>query len=1778
MCVTQVVFSYQGITALILGIIIYNIIDSPELATYQIGYEPAFKRLLISIMSSTSTPTTEQGSSPKKGTTLPKPAKEKEPTPFTSGSSGSSSSTTEPPTPPRAIVPLVQPHTVQLFGINVNQLGEPPKLKGSNSFDYEDWKKKFIMWGTSRGVYKFINTESTETIVQANSYLKAYNFSEKQIWEIYMQLHERLYGLICLSIYDAMGSDIQDTISSEQLSHKEEKEDTVFSFLEFNSNYLWKKIKQTFEKKAGGATIQCLEELITLRWDEKDNPLQFKQKFDSIIHRFNNIENDEVKPGQKLSEGAKFALVTRALPRRYETIVQAVTTTQTNLSVEHLFTALQRNVDNVTVQRQRHNQGKDSALGFDQSSSSSSSSSDDKSSSHQHQNKPRPPKKDKKGNGKHGKGNNYNNDDKGNPKHQPKTPYKDKKGDSDLVQLPLITTQEYDLLDDKNIHSDVCPPTSITTQFSSNQFALDTVLGNNPVDQDQALRLAEAQAGHFILDTGSSRHITFDKSILCNLTNIEEIRMTGATGHHVRINLMGSVQLDEKVILNNVCYSSNTAFNLLSFALLLDSGMTVSKCEAKIIVLTKNVQLRSGKKIRVVMSFHRVPGTGTWRLKIPDFARKYTVQTRSAFGHTDYISQPSQATSSRPNNNNTKSLTPSTSSATSSSAPNQSDSYNKSVNYFQPNENVTAVFVDAPVVSANQILTFHDNEKDLAKIWHSRLGHQNIQIITQMNHQLNLGISKSQLDNLANCTCDSCIYGKGRATGISTEIPEQHKPTRPLQILFMDLIGWISTYDSKRDKMTRVETMGGNLYALNVVDGFSSYGATKVIKYKSDAAEAAIDVVNNWELGSGKRVERIQVDGGELVSNLFQQFCIEKGIRLTITTRDHPQHNGKVERRNGILKEMVRSMFAHSCVPTSLWGEAILYATFIYNNSVQPSIQNQIPNQVLFNKTSSAKNFKVFGCDAYVLLDQDKRGAFDARYRLGMFVGINEQQNCYRVLKPGTNTVINSRDVKFIETSFKVAQSFDGDRNYSDLPVVFNNYYLPQQPSTVASTQVPSNTESIPVTLPKLPVVQQPVPITNPSNLSTNSFSPSRDPGSSTSTVIPVVIPTIPVVIPPIPVSISNNEMESKHDTDEPMVQQTTPKSRIEPPARATAAPHVVSSVPISSLSSLPFRKVLGVSLPPPSTTVKPPTSTSTASKLSARKTRSRTVRNSVLFLDENDELYDSVTAGLFSNDDTFLSVQSPPKSVSIPETYKQAINSEDKDKWIIAMNEELFAHQVNNTWSNDGKIELNHKPISARWVYAIKMDERNNPTRYKARLVARGFEQVHGIDFDETYAPVTKINSIKLLLSVAADQDLEIKQLDFDTAFLNARLDHTVYLTLPPGTGQEGQVVKLIKSLYGLKQAGHDWHELIAGTLIQLGYTRCKTDNCLFIKHTTDGRKIYLCLYVDDTSIFYDKKDEAVWLTDKASIASTFKIKDIGDCKWFLNMELQRDRVNGTITLSQSAYTQKMLKRFDLVECRPTLCPLVDIDLYNPPEAAKVDQTLLSSKEQNYYQQIIGSLNYAAMITRPDIAFAVNELSRFNAQAKAFHLQAAKHVLRYLAGTVNLGLKFTKLPQSNTNNININSYSLQVFTDASWANDSETRRSTSGTLIKFNGNATYWSSKKQKTVAKSSTEAEYVAASESVSDIIWLKMWMMEVLNISIQVTLLCDNQSALAIAKNDKDHQRTKHIDIAYHFIREQVTSGNITLRFIPGKEEEADLLTKRHKTSADFKARRDVVVSTV
>jgi hypothetical protein len=489
------------------------------------------------------------------------------------------------------------------------------------------------------------------------------------------------------------------------------------------------------------------------------------------------------------------------------------------------------------------------------------------------------------------------------------------------------------------------------------------------------------------------------------------------------------------------------------------------------------------------------------------------------------------------------------------------------------------------------------------------------------------------------------------------------------------------------------------------------------------------------------------------------------------------------------------------------------------------------------------------------------------------------------------------------------------------------------------------------------------------------------------------------------------------------------------------------------------------------------------------------------------------------------------------PTTLEEALASADSTLWRQAMDEEITALAANNTWTlkvpPPGTI-----PIPVKWVFKIKIDSNGNIERYKARLVVKGFHQREGIDYDEVFAPVSRHATLRALLATAAASNLEIHQLDIKTAFLNGTLDETVYTAQPPGYEQDpDQACHLHKSLYGLKQAPRAWHHTLKTQLGIMGFMESTADPALFTK--TTGPPVYLLTYVDDILIITGSTTELA--TTKTKIMAAFAARDLGPATYFLGMSITRDQDTKTIKLSQPLHITNLLSKFNMTNAVSMKTPS------SPAIKLTADGQPLNTKT-NPYSTLVGSLMYLASCTRPDIAQAVGALARYMSSPTQDHWTAAKHVLRYLAGTTTHGITFGSSQPT-----------LLVYCDANYAGDIDTRRSTTGYVFILNGGAINWTSRLQATVAVSTTEAEYIAAAATVKEALWVRKLLQD-LKLDINtITIMADSQSAITLLKNPVLSVRSKHIDVAHHLARERVARKEVDFKFIPTASMVADSLTK-------------------
>ena len=478
--------------------------------------------------------------------------------------------------------------------------------------------------------------------------------------------------------------------------------------------------------------------------------------------------------------------------------------------------------------------------------------------------------------------------------------------------------------------------------------------------------------------------------------------------------------------------------------------------------------------------------------------------------------------------------------------------------------------------------------------------------------------------------------------------------------------------------------------------------------------------------------------------------------------------------------------------------------------------------------------------------------------------------------------------------------------------------------------------------------------------------------------------------------------------------------------------------------------------------------------------------------------------------------------------------------QWSAAMQDEHKSLLDNKTWE---LVDLpkGRKAIDTKWVLKKKLNASGQVERYKARLVAKGFRQIPGRDYHETFAPVAKMASFKVLLALSGTFKLKLEHLDVKTAFLQGDLEETIYMKQPryfEKAGEEHKVCQLKKSLYGLKQSPRCWNKKLHQTLQSCGLQRTNADHCMYVLRR-GGDVAILVIWVDDMVLGCNSETLSKEIKEK--LAKDLQITDLGPLSYFLGMHVQQH--NEGLTLSQHKYTKEILEAFRMSDCKPVATPM-DVGCH-----------LLKRKEdepkceQDVYRKAVGSLQYLCN-TRPDICQAVGVVSRFCGDPSEDHWGAVKRILRYVKGTIDFGIQF-----KHGNNLRLLGYA-----DADWAGDLQDRKSTSGYVFFLNGAPVSYCSKKQLSVALSTAEAEYMAASLAAQETMWLRCLLQEMgVEQEGATTLLQDNQGAIAIAKNPELHSRTKHIDIRYHFIRECVESKVIKEEYCATQDMVADILTK-------------------
>lgn len=947
------------------------------------------------------------------------------------------------------------------------------------------------------------------------------------------------------------------------------------------------------------------------------------------------------------------------------------------------------------------------------------------------------------------------------------------------------------------------------------------------------------------------------------------------------------------------------------------------------------------------------------------------------------------------------------------------------------------------------------------------------------------------------------------------------------------------------------QSIEGKRYFLTYIDDksdavFIYFLATKD-EQESKFDEFCAMVENQFET----TVKVIRSDrGGEYMSKSFQSKLKAKGILHERTNAHTPQQNGKAERMNRTLMEAARSMMHAAGLSNGFWQEAVRTAVHVRNRSPKQALRWRTSSEVLTGSVPDVSYFRVFGCLAYRHIHGTERKKLDAKADACVFVGYEPGTKGYRLWDKRTRTLTTSIDVIFDETVFPNRPTPPSSNEAPGPGPWPTTYYS-------VDLQVPSTAP-----LRTHPAAQ---PITQPTQPPSSSQQTAPATSYAAQARKPSQIPTLSQ--PSTPVSSISRADKGKgravteHDDSpgayRPFTQpildaeehrprrdpSTTGATRRSERARKPPAPPGVPDDPKATDKELAQGRP-GKWTPGVWQTVQP-----TKSRKSGKAMKY--AHPDALF-DDKGERVDTLPRGPLDDENADAIVDAVIASVSAglrePATYKQALKSDQRDEWLQAMDDEIQGLVKQGTWEIVDLPE-GRRAIKCKWVFKLKTDETGEVERFKARLVAKGFSQIQGIDYEETFAPVARLESWRYLVALAAHLDWEIHQIDFDQAYLNGELDEEIYMEQPEGfeVGASGKVCRLRKALYGLKQAGRQWFLTLQTCLEGIGFVCHDTgDISVFVNRQGESVEI-LVVYVDDLTMMGSSL-ELINRT-KEALKEHFALKDLGELKLYLGVRVARDRGSRLIYLDQEAYIRSVLKRFNYDDCNPKPTPLpVGAVLERneePPESCPPERL-------HEYRSLLGSLMYAMLGTRPDIAFAVSRLCQFQSNPTEGHVGLAKHILRYLQGTKHLRLC---LGHHDTRNDQ-----LVGFTDADHAADTDTSRSTSGWVFQLGHGAVCWSSRKQQSVATSTFDAEYFAAHEACQQLRWLDVFSEQIEHpLEKPVTLYCDNSSAVSASERPKVKHRKKHTRIMAHAVHESFENGLVKLERVATEENIADIFTK-------------------
>lgn len=1015
------------------------------------------------------------------------------------------------------------------------------------------------------------------------------------------------------------------------------------------------------------------------------------------------------------------------------------------------------------------------------------------------------------------------------------------------------------------------------------------------------------------------------------------------------------------------------------------------------------------------------------------------------------------------------------------------------------------------------------------EIWHMRLGHLNQAAIQQLATQatgLHIGPAKHPTVSM---NCDSCLRGAQHKHISHARGPPADKL---LEHIWSDLKGPLPV---------DADVYGFRFFII-FIDEKSRYTKAYPLLEKSNAFGAFKVFEARAERVTGNRIINLHVDGGgEFLSSEFRTHCRNRGIELCTTQAYSPEMNGIAERMIRTITEHASAMLWTAGLPIGFWAAAVRTAVFLTNRSPASALQGKTLFEAYFGYKPNLGFLKIWGCRAAAHVPPELRTKTDWASKSTpncVFIGYSETENLYELWDVEKGCVIRKWDVVFWEHQMG---------HPAFIPVA-----LPHGVSIGGSIEKRGTLSS------------------SDSTQSAGDLGVDKGFGTDTN-LAGAAAKLVPSLRedqnpPPTDVATTTTELPLPPLPARQSITKLPPEQTIKQRATAgelTFIPYVPPPAALNMQEDATMETVVPRQIPALQEAASP--ETGVPQQIPAP-----------LATMEDDAAYAEWPSifSFFAFHVTSIPLPTAP-DITIPATYKEACLHPKSAHWRIAMEKELRSLRDNNTWELV-PLPPGRRAFPNKWVFSHvvgpkvteELERQTNLTpemrarlesegvMEKARLVARGDLQTPGVDYKETFAPVVKFVSLRVLLIYTSLRRFQTRHYDITSAFLHGDVDLEIYMRQPYGF-EDGttRVCKLNKAIYGLCQAARQFYKRLDDILTVIGYTRLAADWAIWFH--ADGA--FIAVHVDD--MFVAGSIEQMNAAYK-ELSSHLRLKDLGEMKKYLGLSIEFDQ--GVFRISQGHYARKILAEFDSMNVYTAPTPMVEGEKWDTE-----DSELLTPTLHERYRSAIGMLLYLMHGSRPDLSFAVIKLSQFSSKPRMIHWEGVKRVFRYLRGTLDravvLGVKYGAEPGMSDIAPRMMENALIGYFDAAHA-DNGNKRSTCGYLFTLYGGMISWATKVQKTIALSSTEAEYMSGTEATREAVWLKGLLDAIFHpkyspyvLRWPIELRGDNQGALALANNPQFHQRTKHIELRHRFISDMVAKGIVRVTYVPTSDMLADSLTK-------------------